>query len=165
MADLSIRSDFVEGVQEIFTTLFNGGESDGLDLYLLSENTKQNVYGENMVKLYKKPVRLVTQAHINPTQGKQDVESVKGIADFVVPLKSLQDNEIDISTTGLDKIRRGMIEFHGTFYKIDNVVPKAYIEDVFLMYTIYCTEELHVTELNVEPDEEGDENADITDEG
>ena len=38
MADLSIRKDFVDGVQEIFTTLFNEGVTDGLDLYLMSKN-------------------------------------------------------------------------------------------------------------------------------
>ena len=44
MADESIRKDFVDGVQEIFTTLFNDGKSDGLNLYLMSENTKTNFY-------------------------------------------------------------------------------------------------------------------------
>ena len=42
MADLSIRKDFVDGVQEIFTTLFNDGVTDGLDLYLMSENTSSS---------------------------------------------------------------------------------------------------------------------------
>lgn len=154
MADLDIRNDFVEGVHEIFTTLFNDGEEDGLDLYLLSDKTKTNIYQENKVKLYKKPVKLVTQAHINPVHGEESVEGIKGIASFVVPLKSFQEREIDLSTEGLDKIRRGIVEFHGTFYKIDNVIPKAYIEDVFLLYTITCTEELHVALLNVEEEED-----------
>lgn len=165
MADESIRKDFVEGVQEIFTTLFNGGVEDGLDLYLLSTQTKKNVYGENKVKLYQKPIKLVTQAHINPVQGEQDTETVKADAEFVVPLKDLQDKGIDVSTKGLAVLRQGIIEFHGTFYLIDNVIPKAYVEDVFLMYTFVCTEELHVSEVALEeepPTEGGGDNEPVT---
>ena len=54
MADESIRKDFVDGVQEIFSTLFNDGVSDGIDLYLLSTQTKKNVYKESKVKIYQK---------------------------------------------------------------------------------------------------------------
>ena len=50
MADESIRKDFVDGVQEIFTTLFNDGVNDGINLYLMSDKTKTNVYGENKFK-------------------------------------------------------------------------------------------------------------------
>lgn len=167
MADESIRKDFVDGVQEIFTTLFNDGVNDGLDLYLLSTQTKQNVYGENKVKIYQNPIKLVAQAHINPTQGEQDVETVKGVADFVVPLKDLQDKGLDVSTKGLEILRKGVIDFHGTYYIIDNIVPKAYIEDVFLMYTFYCTEDLQMGEITIEeppPTEDGgDESGSVTD--
>lgn len=156
MADLSIRSDFVDGVMEIFTTLFNDGESDGFDLYLLSDKSQQNVYGESKVKVYRAPIKLVTQAHINPTHGQQDVETVKGIAKFTVPLKSFQSKEVDVSTAGLAEIRKGVIEFHGTYYTIDNITPKAYIEDVFLLYDIDCTEDLDLADGLVieEPEEE-----------
>ena len=75
MADESIRKDFVDGVQEIFTTLFNDGKSDGLNLYLMSENTKTNVYKESKYKLYKAPIRLVTQARLTPTHGETKPQS------------------------------------------------------------------------------------------
>lgn len=165
MADLSIRNDFLEGTQEIFTTLFNAGVTDGLDLYLLSPNTKTNVYGENKAKLYKKPIKLVTQARIRPTQGEQDVETVKGQAEFVVPLKDFMNKDIDVSTEGLAVLRQGVIDFHGTFYTIDNILPKAYVTDVFLLYTFICTEDLALSKSGVlveeeEPtvEEEGDNN-------
>lgn len=154
MADLSIRQDFVEGVQEIFTTLFNDGVEDGLDLYLLSTQTKKNVYRENKVKLYQKPIKLVTQAHINPVHGEQDTEAVKADAQFVVPFKDLQDKEVDVSTKGLEVLRQGVIEFHGTFYAIDRIIPKAYVQDVFLMYTFVCTEDLQMKEIALEAEEE-----------
>lgn len=154
MADLSIRNDFLEGTQEIFTTLFNDGVTDGLDLYLLSPNTKANVYNENKVKLYKKPIKLVTQARINPTQGEQDVETVKGNAEFVVPLKELMNKEIGVSTDELAVLRRGVIDFHGTLYTIDNILPKAYVTDVFLLYTFVCTEDLALSKSGVSVEEE-----------
>lgn len=140
MADLSIRNDFVDGVQEIFTTLFNDGETDGINLYLLSEKTKVNVYGENKFKTYQQPKRLSTQARLTPTQGEQDVEGVKDKAIFVVPLKSLQNRELGVTNEDLDIMRKGVIEFHGVYYTVDNILPKAYIEDVFLMYHFVCTE-------------------------
>lgn len=165
MADTSIRADFVDGVQEIFTTLFNEGVSDGLDLYLLSDKSTKNVYGESKAKMYQQPIKLVCQAHINPTHGQQDVEEVEGVADFVVPLKDLQNKEVDVSTKGLEVLRRGVIKFHDTFYKIDRITPKAFVEDVFLMYTFYCTEDVHVDEVPVEESESEENEPDTSNDG
>lgn len=171
MADLSIQKDFIEGVHEIFTTLLTDGVNDGADLYLLSTKSKPNVYQEQKYKFYQTPKRLVVQARLNPTQESEDVKAIKDKAEFVVPLKSLQDKELDVSNTGLDIMRKGVLLFHGVYYRIDNILPKAYVEDVFLLYTFQCTEEKGVTELDVEepeeetpvepdtpPIEEGDEN-------
>ena len=150
MADLSIRKDFVDGIQEIFTTLFNDGVNDGLKLYLMSDKVTTNVYGESKFKKYKQPKMLVTQARLTPTHGEQEVEAVKDQATFIVPLKSLQDNDLGVTNTDLDIMRKGVIEFHGTFYTIDNILPKAYIEDVFLMYHFVCTEDKYTTGVSVE---------------
>ena len=126
MADLSIQKDFVDGIQDIFTTLFNDGINDGLNLYLLSDNTKSNVYGENKYKIYQQPKRLVTQARLKPTQGEQDVEGIRDKPTFIVPLKSLQDNALSVTSEGLDKLRRSIVEFHGVYYTVDNVLPKTF---------------------------------------
>lgn len=163
MADESIRKDFVDGVQEIFTTLFNDGESDGINLYLLSDKTKTNVYKESKYKMYKAPKLLVAQARLTPTQGEQDVEVIKDKAVFIVPLKSLQNQKLGVTNADLDIMRKGVIEFHGVYYTIDNILPKAYIEDVFLMYHFVCTEDKYVTDILVEepeetPDESGETN-------
>ena len=155
MADLSIRKDFVDGVQEIFTTLFNDGVSDGINLYLMSDKTKTNVYGESKYKIYQAPKMLVTQARLTPTQGEQDVEGIKDKAVFVVPLKSLQERGLGVTNADLDIMRKGVIEFHGVYYTIDNILPKAYIEDVFLMYHFVCTEDKHTTNILVENQEDG----------
>lgn len=160
MADESIRKDFVEGVQEIFTTLFNDGVNDGINLYLLSDKTIPNVYGESKYKVYKEPKRLVNQARLTPTQGEKDVEVVKDQAVFAVPLKSLQDQELGVTNADLDTLRKGVIEFHGVYYTIDNILPKAYIEDVFLMYHFVCTEDKYITSVLVEEPEETPEETD-----
>lgn len=157
MADESIRKDFVDGVQEIFTTLFNDGVEDGIKLYLMSDKTKTNVYGESKYKMYQAPKMLTTQARLTPTQGEQDVKAIKDSAVFVVPLKSLQNQKLGVTNADLDILRKGVIEFHGVFYTIDNILPKAYIEDVFLMYHFVCTEDKNVKSILVEePEESGD---------
>mgnify|MGYP003297571445 CR=1 FL=1 len=69
-------------------------------------------------------------------------------------LKSLQENGLGATNADLDYMRKGVIEFHGVYYTIDNIIPKAYIADVFLMYTFECTEDKHTTSVLVE--EEGE---------
>ena len=150
MADLSIRKDFVDGVNEIFTTLFNDGVNDGIKLYLMSDKTKTNVYKESKYKKYKKPKLLVAKAYLEPFQGEEDVKAIKDAATFTVPLKSFQNNDLSVSGADLDEMRKGVIEFHGVFYTIDNIIPKAYVEDVFLMYNFVCTEDKNVTSISVE---------------
>lgn len=161
MADKSIRKDFVDGVQEIFTTLFNDGseDNDGIFYYALSNKTTTNVYGETRDKVYKQPILLVASAHLTPTQGQQDTESVKDVARFTVPLKSLQENNLGVTNNDLAEMRRGLIKFHDVFYLIDNIKPKAYVEDVFLMYDLECTEDLDIDSVEVEQEaESGDTN-------
>ena len=142
MADESIRKDFVEGINEIFTTLFNDGENDGVTYYELDlEHSYKNVYGESKYgKHYINPVKLVCKAELNPTHGIESIESVKDSASFTVTLKSLQDRNLGVTNRDLDKMRRGILEFKGVFYYIDNISPETYIEDVFLKYRFECTQ-------------------------
>ena len=141
-----IQKAFVNGVQTIFTTLFNNGsENDGVYYYPLdTENYTINVYGEQKAKLYKDPLLLVCKATISPTKGEQDVEEVRNTAEFVVTLKSLVNNNLGVTNKDLETMRRGIMKFKGVCYLIDNIVPKAYVEDVFLMYTFYCTEDKNI---------------------
>lgn len=146
MPNLDIQKDFIEGTQEIFTTLFNFGKEnkdgsiDGVSLYLLSDNVDTNVYGETKNKTYQKPKHLVVQVILVPTIGEQDVEYINEKATFVITYKSLLDNKIDVSNKGLEVLRKGLIKYKDTFYLIDNILPKAYVEDVFLFYHFVCTE-------------------------
>lgn len=145
MAFVDIRQEFVDGVQEIFTTLFNNGsEADGAYLYLLSEDRETSVYGEKKYKSYQPPKLLVCQAILRPSFGNPPaVTEIDCDAEFVVPLKSLQLNGLDVTEKALDEIRRGILKFHDVFYTIDNIIPKAFVEDVFLMYRFLCSEDKH----------------------
>lgn len=162
MSDKSIRKDFVDGVQEIFTTLFNDGVEDGVDFYALDlDNTSTNVYGECKYKQYKDPKKLVCKAEIKPFHGDNAIEYIKNSATFTVTLKSLQENDLDLTDYGLDLMRRGIMYFNGTFYYIDNITPKAYIEDVFLMYAFTCTQILD-EEVNFQENYTNDSNDTLT---
>ena len=149
MADLNIRKEFVDGMHEVFTALFNDGESEGIHLYLLSENNT-SVYKENKYKKYKAPITLVAQADVNLLQGNKDVEEMKYHPTFIVPLKSLQNRDLSVDRHSLDNMKRGVIEFQGVFYRIIDIVPKAYIQDVFLFYHFVCLEDKQVTNILVE---------------
>lgn len=157
MADTSIRNEFIDGIQEIFTTLFNEGVTDGIEFYPLSDKTTQNVYNESKFKVYRQPITLVAQAWVNPKQGEQYVEKMDEHAQFVVPLKSLQENEIDLSIEGLQDLRNGMVKFHDRIYHVDNVTPRDYVEDVFLLYLFDCVEEPYVKELTLEESDKPEE--------
>lgn len=152
MANKCIRKDFVDGVQEIFTTLFNNGSEtyDGLFYYPLSDKTITNVYGETKDKLYKEPLLLVCKAEPYPTHGEESVEEIEDIATFTVTLKSLLKYGLNVDNKGIDIMRRGMVKFKDTYYRIDNIKPRAYVEDVFLLYEFRCVEEKDITELLVE---------------
>ena len=152
MADTSIRNDFIEGVQEIFSTLFNDGIDDGIDLYLLSKRTESSsVYNEQKEKIYKKPVRLVCSAQLTPEEG-ENVEEYKSRAIFKVPLKSLQDNNIPID---LDTLNKSLIKFKEVFYTVTVVKPATYVEDVFLLYSFECVESATIMGVRIEPERIG----------
>lgn len=151
MANESIRNDFIEGTYDIFTTLFSEGiEGEGIELYLLSDEVTANIYGEVKYKKYKQPITLVSHARINARHDVQYVEEMKYQWYFVVPLKTLQENDIDVSSEGLKVLKKGMIKFKDTFYCVDEVLPRVYLEDVFLFYHFICVEETNVTSLLLE---------------
>lgn len=150
MADLDIRKDFVDGTYEVFTELFNDGLSDGIKLYLLSKKTRPNIYGEAKSKIYKNPITLVCGVRSRTLEDVQYIVKSKFKPTFIVPLKSFQENGVDVSRENLDYISKGVIEFQGAFYSIEDILPKTYIEDVFLFYHIECVEDIDIKEVLVE---------------
>lgn len=153
----SIRKDFVDGIQEIFTELFTDGVNDGLNLYFLSEQTlADDVYGEQKYKVYKKPILLVCNAQLTPTLGEQAIEVYKDMVQFKVPLKSLEEHNISVTHEGLDKLRKCVIEFHNVFYVVENVSPVTFVEDTYLVYKFECKEDRKMTSVILETEETED---------
>ena len=150
MADGSIKKDFIDGTYEIFTTMFNNGSTNGIKLYLLSDEVETNIYGECKFKKYKKPITLVSYVSLEPLQNEHDVEVLKYISYFEVPLKTLQQNELSVTKEGLEILKKAMIEFQGTFYSIDEITPRVYIDDIFLFYSFKCIEEKNIESLSIE---------------
>lgn len=151
MPYLDIQRDFVDEVHEIFTTLFNNTElQDGVFYYQLSEDRETNIYGEKKYKTYKAPKLLVCKAIINPVYGEQTVKEITDQAEFVVDVKSLQNVGLSDTPEAIAEMRKGIMKFHDVFYVIDNIVPKAYVEDKFLMYRFICTEDKEQESLSIE---------------
>lgn len=140
MADESIKKDFVDGVYEIFTTLFNDGVNDGINLYLMSEDSKPNIYGECIDKVYKKPKLLVAKAVISPTHDDETVLGFRDNATFTIPVKSFQCNNLGVSKKELSEYMKGVIEFKGVFYEIEKISPRSFVEHTFLLYDFICRE-------------------------
>ena len=151
MADARIRNDFLVGMQEAFNILLSNGSEgiDGVFIYLLSDTTTTNIYGETRQKAYLPPVLVPCGAHLNPTQGSESVEAIKNIPEFSITRKDLTDRGFSVDEHGLDILRKAMLKFHDVFYKVDNVEPTSYVEDVFLFYHFKCTELLNVKTLRI----------------
>lgn len=169
MADANIKKDFIDGINEVYATMFTDGVNDGVYFYPLYEPKEKSIYGEVKYKKYLQPVLLVAKVQITPKQGEEDVKGIKGEAVFTVPVKSLMENKIDVSNKNLVNLRKGIIQYKDTFYEVDNVEPKTFVADTFMTYAFKCTEEVDADSVHIfiPPSEEGDENVRLqtTDDG
>ena len=156
-----IQKAFLEGINEVYSTLFTDGKQDGVKLYLLDSSTKGGIYRESKVKRYKRPVLLVCKAQLNPSKTDESVESeIKTHPKFTVPTQSLLDNGIECQKEcDLDTLKRGYMEFHNSFYEIKNVTPNTFLADTFMTLLFECEYRKDVKEILVVEDnlsEEGD---------
>lgn len=144
MANKKIRDEFTTGVLTIFNTLLqNGSENDGLNYYELMEDNQTNVYGESKYKKYHPPVLLCCRAVLNASLAEPDeVRTTEENAVFTVPYGDFLQKGIDVSPEGIEKIQRGVLEFHGEFYRILYVNPKAFVEDSFQLFDIHTKSEV-----------------------
>lgn len=154
MADKSIQNDFIEGIYEVYSIMFTDGKSDGIYFYPLHTPNKLNVYREEKFKKYKKPSLLVAKVSLTPTQGEDARETIKGIAKFTVPFKSLIDNNIDVSYPNLEELRKGVVLYKDTLYEIDNINPSTFLEDTFMTYVFECSERVGAPNITVVLEEE-----------
>ena len=142
MANTDIQQAFIDGIHEVYSTMFTDGEEDGIDLYFLDmKDTKvDDVYRESKSKKYGKPIRLVSHANLSPAVQDVPIMDVKYDAVFKVPCKEFLTHEIDVSPSGLDTMRKGKINFKDKDYEIINILPTTFVRDVFLVYQFVCKE-------------------------
>ena len=90
MADATLRQDFLNGVEEIFSTLFNEAKEpeDGIQFFAFKGGSS-SIYQESKFKKYAPPITLVSSVSELEQDGKTDVEAQKRHSVFKVPLKQL----------------------------------------------------------------------------
>ena len=147
MADLSIQKAFLDGMQEVFKTMF----TDQIVLkYMDTEMTYKNVYEESTAKVYGDPITLVGKVSLNVNQAssntmatevKSALMGTQVSATFTIPTKEFLDNNIPTTMKHLEELKKGIIEFDSIKYLIDEVVPKSYVAGIYLFYDFNCTKE------------------------
>lgn len=137
--DLSIQKAFLDGMKELWDTVFTT-----VDLVLLdTDNTIINeVYGEVVGdKIYLPPLTLPAKVDLSLHELRDDTEGKSYNATFRFPTKVFLDNNIDLSVKkGLDILRKAKIEYQGAEYEIQDIKPQTNIQGVYLFYQFLCNE-------------------------
>lgn len=136
MADLTIQNAFLDGIEEIFSTMF----TDRLQLRLLDEEaTQTNIYEETTDKVYLDPIQLIGRIQTTFTQGENPVESVQIDAVITIPTKQLITNQIPHEMeSDLDTLKKAKFAYDGFEYLVEKVVPKTLVADKWQMYSFEC---------------------------
>lgn len=137
--DLSIQKAFLDGMKELWDTVFTT-----VDLVLLdTDNTIINeVYSEVVGdKVYLPPLTLPAKVDLSLHELSDDTEGKSYNATFRFPTKVFLDNNIDLSVKkGLDILRKAKIEYQGAEYEIKDIKPQTNIQGVYLFYQFLCNE-------------------------
>lgn len=137
--DLSIQKAFLDGMKELWDTVFTT-----VDLVLLdTDNTIINeVYSEVVGdKVYLPPLTLPAKVDLSLHELSDDTEGKSYNATFRFPTKVFLDNNIDLSVKkGLDILRKAKIEYQGAEYEIQDIKPQTNIQGVYLFYQFLCNE-------------------------
>lgn len=137
--DLSIQKAFLDGMKELWDTVFTT-----VDLVLLdTDNTIINeVYSEVVGdKIYLPPLTLPAKVDLSLHELSDDTEGKSYNATFRFPTKVFLDNNIDLSVKkGLDILRKAKIEYQGAEYEIQDIKPQTNIQGVYLFYQFLCNE-------------------------
>ena len=156
MADLSIRKDFIDGVDEVFTTLFNEAKTpdDGVQFFAYSDG-ESNIYNERKFKKYKKPITLVANVSEILADENENVRSQKRTAKFTVPLKNLQKNGIkEMSKSVISELKKGLMKYKDVWYEIELIQGTAFVENVYLLWNFNCKEIFDPDSIQIEIEEE-----------
>lgn len=137
--DLSIQKAFLDGMKELWDTVFTT-----VDLVLLdTDNTIINEVYDEVVgdKIYLPPLTLPAKVDLSLHELSDDTEGKSYNATFRFPTKVFLDNNIDLSVKkGLDILRKAKIEYQGAEYEIQDIKPQTNIQGVYLFYQFLCNE-------------------------
>ena len=156
MSDLSIRNDFIEGINEIFSSLYNEGKDpeDGIQFYAFSGG-EDNIYQETKFKKYKKPITLISSVRESKEDGDTDIKAQKRKASFKVPLKNLITNGIEsMDKDTVSQMRKGLIKYKDTLYEINKIEGNIFIENIYTLWEFQCTEVFDPDSILLEIEEE-----------
>ena len=158
MADSTIRQDFLNGVEEIFSTLFNEAKEpeDGIQFFAFKGGSS-SIYQESKFKTYSPPITLVSSVSELEQDGKTDVEAQKRHAVFKVPLKQLLSKgviETDMTKDVVAELKKGLIKYKDVLYEIDLIQGKIFIENTYMLWEFRCTEIFDPDSIQIEIEEE-----------
>ena len=158
MADKSIRQDFLDGVEEVFSTLFNEAKEpeDGIQFFSFLGGSS-NVYQESKFKRYAPPITLISSVSEVVQDGNTDVEAQKRHSIFKVPLKQLLSKgviETDMTKDVVAELKKGLIKYKDVLYEIDLIQGKVFIENTYMLWEFRCTEIFDPDSIQIEIEEE-----------
>lgn len=135
-ADLSIQNAFLDGMEEVYKTLF----TEEVDFSFLDETaSKTNVYDETPQKVYCEPIRLVGKVSTDFKQGEQFVEGIHIDCTITIPTKQLISAEIPRkSYADLERLRKGRFFYKGYNYLVKKVAPRTLVADEWHFYEFSC---------------------------
>lgn len=157
MADATIRKDFLDGVEEIFSTLFNEAKEpeDGIQFFAFKSGSS-SIYQESKFKTYAPPITLVSGVSEVEQDGSTDVEAQKRHSIFKVPLKQLLDKgvaENDMTKDVIAELKKGLIKYKDVLYEIDIIQGKVFIENTYMLWEFHCTEIFDPDSVRIEIEE------------
>lgn len=157
MADATIRKDFLDGVEEIFSTLFNEAKEpeDGIQFFAFKSGSS-SIYQESKFKTYAPPITLVSSVSEVEQDGSTDVEAQKRHSIFKVPLKQLLGKgvaENDMTKDVIAELKKGLIKYKDVLYEIDIIQGKVFIENTYMLWEFHCTEIFDPDSIRIEIEE------------
>lgn len=157
MADATIRKDFLDGVEEIFSTLFNEAKEpeDGIQFFAFKSGSS-SIYQESKFKTYAPPITLVSSVSEVEQDGSTDVEAQKRHSIFKVPLKQLLGKgvaENDMTKDVIAELKKGLIKYKDVLYEIDIIQGKVFIENTYMLWEFHCTEIFDPDSVRIEIEE------------
>ena len=138
--DLShpIQREFIEGINEVFTLLFN----TGVMYHLMDEDmtVPDDPYMETDKKYYKEPVDLAAKVETNFK--KDELPEMTVSIDAIITVPTFQMIKYDLprhTTEDLNTLKRGYFSYKQVeHYSIELVRPKTLVDDEWQIYEFFC---------------------------